>query len=236
MAHNLRLLHVTYPHCVDGITQNGLIPARLNTAMPIGGRAEIYLKPLFTGAIKQISPRPGCIVMCIVATELCGEVTFYETPEGSIVTRDPIPPSAIISIRHIKDNTMICAPRRLWRHANGIKPAVVLTPAWEVSGKGRGEGASRSAPRSADPPHSDRGEGASHTAVAPDRREGASHSAKGKGKNKPKGKKSSKGGKGASHPEPEEEEQNQKHSLRVCQNWHVEEDCCWSCSTKIQMH
>ena len=83
MAQNLRVFHVTYPHCVDGITQNGLIPARLNTAMPIGGRAEIYLKPLSPGAIKQISPRPGCTVMCTVATELCGEVTFYETPEGS---------------------------------------------------------------------------------------------------------------------------------------------------------
>ena len=40
----LRLFHVTYPHCVDSITRNGLIPARHNTDMPVGGRAEIYLK------------------------------------------------------------------------------------------------------------------------------------------------------------------------------------------------
>ena len=40
----LRLFHVTYPHCVDGITRNGLIPARQNTDMPVGGRAEIYQK------------------------------------------------------------------------------------------------------------------------------------------------------------------------------------------------
>ena len=198
----LRLFHVTYPHCVDGITRNGLIPARQNTDMPVGGRAEIYLKTLSPNATKQVSPRPGCTVMCVVAAEFCGEVSFYETPEGSIVTRDAIPPSAIVAIRHIKDNSMITAPRRLWRDAHDIRPLVVLTPAWEVSGKGRGEGASRSVRRDESPPPLpppfEPSGGASHAASAPAHGEGASHSAK--GKNKSKGKKSSKAGKGASHP------------------------------------
>ena len=72
-----------------------------------------------------------------------------------------------------------------------------------MSGKGRGEGASHSAPWAVEPPHRDRSEGASHAAVGPERGEGASHSAK--GKSKTKGNKSLKGGKGASHPEPEKE-------------------------------
>ena len=74
-----RLFHVTYPHCVAAMADNGLIPARLNTSMPIGGRAEIYLKPYDTMNTRQVSPRPGCTVMCIAATELCAEITFYRT-------------------------------------------------------------------------------------------------------------------------------------------------------------
>ena len=139
--------------------------------------------------------------MCIVAAELCGEVSFYETPEGSIVTRDAIPPSAIVAIRHIKDNSMITAPRRLWRDFHDIRP-VVLTPAWEVLGKGRGEGASRSvrrdeSPPPLPPPFEAPSDGASHATSVPTRGEGASHS--GKGKIKTKGRTSSKAGKGASY-------------------------------------
>ncbi len=86
--------------------------------------------------------------------------------------------------------------------AHGFRPAVALTPAWEVSGKGRGKLQATPHLANKKPPQSKRGEGVSHAAVVPGRGEGASHSvkAKSKGKNKPKGKKSSKGGKGASHP------------------------------------